>query len=69
MSIKQIVATFECDSCGVEIAVDLDPSYVPPIKWCLMDYAEDLLGGSFDDASAVDGIHLCSKCTKEADDL
>jgi len=78
MSLKSIVATFECDGCGKKMEVPLDLAHMRPKGWALFDEAEDALRGAVEVRSAtgpeltpavVHGLHLCSACEAIAADV
>jgi len=64
MSLKSIIANFECDVCGTGFKVVMDPA--EPAKGCLADMADEEVR-SFFDLSIQRDMHLCSTCTKKAD--
>lgn len=66
MSIVVIRATFECDGCGTQFRVDMDPAKMRPKGWSLMDEAVDYVrGGAGSDGGmpmVVHDMHLCHAC-------
>lgn len=66
MSIVCIRATFECDGCGCQFRVEMDPATMRPKGWSLMEEAEDYLRGmcSADGGlpAMVHDLHLCDDC-------
>lgn len=77
MSVIKIRAHIECDECGAQFSVGMDPSDKPVKDWCLWDMAEDAVRGSvqYEDkiwqyglvSSVQDGKMLCKDCTEKAD--
>lgn len=74
MSIVVIKAFFDCDGCGKQFGVEMDPArkaWLP--EQPISDLAEDAVRGG----SALDGdscsvqadLHLCPKCTTIADGI
>lgn len=74
--IKSIRATFQCDSCGREFSVAIDPAYLPPATWTLMDIAVDAVrqGVRYEGPVDIgmgwstvtpDGDHLCDVCSSK----
>lgn len=39
--IQSIRATFQCDSCGRDFSVAIDPAYLPPATWTVFEIAVD----------------------------
>lgn len=78
MPLQRVVAFWECDQCGTEFSVELDPARVPPRKWSVFELAEDAARGACcyeckEDkgryGSAVrGGLVLCGSCAREFDD-
>lgn len=66
MSIVVVRATFECDGCGTQFRVDMDPSKMRPKGWTLFEEAEDYVrGGAGADGgmpAVVHDMHLCHDC-------
>lgn len=66
MSIVVIRATFDCDGCGTQFKVEMDPAKMRPKGWALAEEAEDYLrGGIGADAgmpAMVHDMHLCHDC-------
>lgn len=67
MSLLHIRATFICDSCGSPFIIMLDPAYVLPGGWTIMDNAEADMKGGGTQAGEVTGMsdegdHLCHEC-------
>jgi transcription elongation factor Elf1 len=69
MSVRAVKATIECDACGNTFQVDLDPAEKVDAQTSIMDRIEESIKDDFMTSSIVDGLHLCQKCTKVADDL
>lgn len=77
MSVIKIRAFIQCDECGAQFSVGMDPFYIPPAKWSLRDVAELSVRGSvnYEDklwqyglvSSVQDGKMLCKDCTEKAD--
>jgi len=74
--LKSIKATFNCDCCGKDFTVRVDPAYVPPVNWSLYDIAEDSIrGGNGYEGPGDKGYwgsvegdkQLCAECTKKGD--
>lgn len=78
--IQSIRATFQCDSCGREFSVAIDPAYLPPATWTLMDIAVDFIrrGSDYRGPSNINGIgwgtvapdgdQVCDVCSSKGDD-
>ena len=64
MSLQSIIAKFQCDVCGNEFKVVMDPA--EPAKGCLADMADEEVRSMFD-LSIQRDMHLCSPCTRKAD--
>ena len=65
MSLQSIIAKFQCDVCGADFKVVMDPAQ--EINGAtLMDAAEEEVR-SFFDLSIQQDMHLCSTCTRKAD--
>jgi hypothetical protein len=66
VSIVCIRATFECDGCGTQFKVEMDPATMRPKGWSLAEEAEDYLrGGIGADGgmpAMVHDMHLCHDC-------
>jgi hypothetical protein len=79
MSIRAIHAIFECDGCACQFGAEIDTATKRPLRWSLMDIAEDALRGGqgwvahgardreVGFVSCQAGKHLCPTCTKEKD--
>ncbi|QEH79970.1 hypothetical protein EIK56_18260 [Sphingomonas sp. C8-2] len=78
MSIRAIHAIFECDGCGCEFGADIDTAATRPLRWSMIDIANDALRGGSGwirhhrevDVGSVSyqrGKHLCPKCTRAED--
>lgn len=74
MSIVVIKAFFDCDGCGKQFGVEMDPAckaWLP--EQPIGDLAEDAVrGGSTldgDSCSVQADLHLCTKCTTIADGI
>lgn len=72
MSIVTIKAYFDCDACGQQFGVEMDPARKAWMRRQSLDsMAEDAIRGG----STLDGyscsvqaeLHLCGKCTSIAD--
>ncbi|MGI9296389.1 MAG: hypothetical protein ACR2QC_00650 [Gammaproteobacteria bacterium] len=69
ITIKWIRAAIECDGCGKEFQVELDPSRPSIPNKAMCDAVEvavadgDILGGGISGCSKQAGLALCSKCT------
>lgn len=66
MSLRSIVATFQCDGCGNEFRTVMDPAL--EVKGSLHDAAEysmreDLCTAMYHER------HLCDSCTRAADSI
>ena len=78
MSVIKIRAYIECDECGAQFSVGMDPADKPNKDWTLWDMAEDAVRGSveYEDkswryglvSSVQDGKMLCKDCTTKADE-
>lgn len=70
MSIVCVRATFECDGCGTQFKVEMDPASMRPKGWTLMDEAEDCLRGGLGAEGGMPGLvhdlHLCHDCDRIA---
>lgn len=70
MSIAVIRATFECDGCGAQFRVEMDPADTVPKGWALDELAIDCLRGGQGADGTMPGIvhdmHLCAKCMEIA---
>lgn len=69
MSIEKIVAHFRCDGCNEAFLEEMDPARSTcrelPTTY---ELAEDAIrGNGFQ--TIQDGMHLCPKCTKVADNI
>lgn len=66
MSLVCVRATFDCDGCGAQFRIEMDPSTMRPKGWSLMEEAEDYLRGmcSADGGlpTMVHDMHLCDDC-------
>jgi hypothetical protein len=74
MSIAAIKAYFDCDGCGTQFGVELDPASKAWERGQSLDsMAEDAIrGGSTlagDSCSLQADLHLCPKCTRTADGI
>lgn len=74
MSIVAIKAFFDCDGCGTQFGVEMDPARKAWERGQTLDsMAEDALrGGSTlngDSCSVQAEMHLCPKCTNVADGI
>jgi hypothetical protein len=78
MSLNFLKAHFNCDGCGTQFSVGLDPALQPPSGWSLFDCAVDAVRGTVDYeearnrdsiglSSVQDDKHLCATCTAKAD--
>lgn len=77
MSVIKIRAYIECDECGAQFSVGMDPTDKPNKDWSLWDMAEDAVRGSveYEDklwqyglvSSVQNGKMLCKDCTTKAD--
>jgi len=72
MSISVIRATFDCDGCGKQFRVDIDPAIRAwERRQDMMSIAVDAIrGGTTSDGgwcSVQADMHLCGPCTKVAD--
>jgi hypothetical protein len=78
MSLNFIRAHFNCDECGTQFSVSMDPALKPPSAWSLFDCAVDAVRGTIDYeehrnrdilglSSVQDDKHLCAACTSKAD--
>ena len=75
--IQSIRATFQCDSCGREFSVAIDPAYLPPATCTLMDVAVDAVkqGARYEGPRDYDGFgaptvtsdgdQLCDVCSSK----
>lgn len=77
MTVRTIKATIECDGCGGQFRVDLDPADSRPPDWTWHDLAEDMVRAG-NQAESVKGqpigitsvqhdMMMCPSCTKTAD--
>lgn len=66
MSLVTVRATFECDGCGTQFKVEMDPTSMRPKGWSLFEEAVDFLrGGCGADGGmpmVVHDMHLCHVC-------
>ena len=74
--ILEIKAKFECDDCGTEFFVPLDPVSTCPPGWSMFDMAVDSIRGGLGYEDATDDLpvgsgsvedddrHYCNRCTK-----
>lgn len=66
MTLVVVRATFECDGCGTQFKVDMDPATMRPKGWTLFEEAEDYVRGGCGAEggmpAVVHGMHLCHKC-------
>ena len=65
MSIVCVKATFECDGCGCQFKVEMDPAKMRPKGMTLMEEAEDYCRGGCGDSgmpAVVHDMHLCHDC-------
>lgn len=74
MSIAVIRATFDCDGCGKQFRVDIEPSRRAwKRRQDMMSIAEDAIrGGTTSDGewcSVQADMHLCGKCTEVTDGI
>jgi hypothetical protein len=80
MSIKAIQAIFECDGCACEFGVDIEVAATRPLRWSMLDIANDYLRGGggwikhrkgteIGYCSYQRGRHLCPECTSIEDKL
>lgn len=78
MSIRAIQAIFECDGCGCEFGCDIDTAWTRPLRWSMVDIANEALRAGSGwvlhrrerDVGSVSyqrGRHLCPSCTREED--
>lgn len=78
MSIRAIHAIFECDGCGCEFGCDIDTAASRPLRWSMIDIANNALrAGSgwvrhqkkvtVGSVSYQRGKHLCPACTTAED--
>jgi hypothetical protein len=65
MSLKSIIAYFQCDVCGADFKVVMDPA--EEINGAALADAADEELRSYFDLSIQRDMHLCSKCTPKAD--
>ncbi len=76
MSLINIIASFECDLCGVQFKITVDPAVEASDGSSAYDLAEDAVKGSVDYEQIGDDIllgicsvqhgkHLCDACTTE----
>lgn len=74
--IQSIRATFQCDSCGREFSVAIDPAYLPHATWTLNEIAVDAvrqgchyrgpMSATFHlgtPSVTPDGDHMCDVCS------
>lgn len=66
MSLVCVRATFECDGCGTQFKVDMDPAKMRPKGWTLMEEAEDYARGGCGAEGGMPAVihdmHLCHAC-------
>jgi len=77
MSVIKIRAFIECDECGAQFSVALDPADPTPDGWTLWELAEDAVRGSvnYEDKTWHSGLSssvqndkmLCKDCTAKED--
>ena len=74
MAIVTIKAFFDCDGCGTQFGVEMDPARKAwERRQSLDSIAEDAIRGGTTlagDSCSVQGeLHLCAKCTRTADNI
>lgn len=75
MSVSVIRATIDCDGCGKQFRVEMDPAWRSSENiLTLWDHAEDAVRGGLvidqpGSCSVQDDLMLCPVCTSEADAL
>jgi len=74
MSIVTIKAFFDCDGCGKQFGVEMDPARKAWMRRQSLDsMAEDAIRGgstlSGDSCSVQADMHLCTNCTTVADGI
>jgi hypothetical protein len=66
VSIICVRATFECDGCGGQFRIEMDPASMRPKGWSLTEEAEDFLrgmcGADGGMPAMVHDMHLCDDC-------
>lgn len=83
MSLRNLRAHFECDSCGCEFRVEVDPATPSRKDRTFFDIAVDEVRGGLCEVTAAashmrwanvgmcsvqEGKHLCPSCTRKADE-
>ncbi len=65
----EILARFQCDVCGKEFPIEIDPARNPPAGWSIFEVAEDSIRGTalHNGGMVVDGNHLCDQCGRKAE--
>lgn len=69
MSLSCIRATFDCDGCGHQFQVEMDPAGMRPKGWSLFEEAEDYVRGGVGTEgmpAVVHDMHLCHDCARIA---
>lgn len=69
MSLVTVRATYDCDGCGKQFRVEMDPSAMRPKGMSLFDEAEDYLRGGCGTEgmpAVVHDMHLCHDCARIA---
>ena len=83
MSVVSITSVIECDDCGCEMGIEIDPAFRIPKDWDLIDISIDHVrhGQQIQTINKVpvatagystsvqDDKCLCPKCTSKADEL
>jgi hypothetical protein len=74
VSIALIRATFDCDGCGKQFRVDVDPARRAwKRRQAMMELAEDAVRGGYtsdgETCSVQADMHLCEACTDVADGI
>lgn len=75
MKLIEVRATFECDGCGRQFSVEVDPAASAPQGWDMMNVAIDAVRGSVGYKSRIgsgpssvqNDKCLCGDCTRKED--
>lgn len=74
--LKEIRASFECDECGAQFSVEMDPAHKVPEGWSTFDDAVDAVRGSIDYrgpltsagvrgcSAVIEDKHICGECER-----
>lgn len=65
MTLRSVIAHFECDHCGERFEVDIDAACEPGGRTSIFDTAEHYLDSGILAHSKEGALHLCGACTKK----